>query len=321
MNPARNSQQGRTFGYVLALVFVVLSAGRDVGGYIALLSAPVEILLLTTFVPTLVITSVVGISRGGGVKAFRWRTVAWDVLALNVTTAASWFATFEALSKIFPVTMATLTVGAIPAWTLVLDFLLRRRPPSALDVFAVLTIGFGVAVSIAGEPGGNSARLTSGIWMSLIASFFAAANNVFARRLNDRGMDAYAIFGTRFWLVVALTSVWVTLMRPHFPVRMTEWSVLIVLGLFGVACPLISLQMSIERIGPRLVGYLIALIPVVVVVIQWGVALGLRITGPSFLSSVGALVVCSGIAMGALASSRRNALTLSTAQEPIRMTR
>ncbi len=300
-------------GYSLAMVFVLLSAARDVAAWFALqqhwenpLSLwPVHVVVLVSFVATAAIASVWSfLSSRDSVSPYKHRNLI-DTVLLNVTTMISWAFTFLALERVLPATLAGITVGLLPLFTLLLAVVWQGQGESkSRDYVAAVVVLVGVLglswqqLSVSG--GRTDTSIWIGILLSVIASAFAAGNNVLAKRLNNRGVTAAAVFGSRFWLLVLVASGWAALSsQTKFPNDPGGWGLLIALGVLGVAAPIMCLQLSIEKIGPKLVGFLIASIPVAVLLVQDGVQLVEDLGIPlSFWEAAGILVISVGVYVG-----------------------
>lgn len=299
--PAGTSSSKRS-GYILAGVFVLLSAARDLWGYLTLLGAPVHATLFASFAATVLIAQLWNRLHGEGRTLIKGSPgLLKDTVLLNITTLISWIATFEGLARLLPTTLAAITVGGIPLSTLLLDRFLRRKAISMRSFANAALIISGMLVMSWRElgldaPGHTRMSIGIGIGFSAVAAVFAAANNVFAKRINDRGFTGTEVFASRFWLLLGICVVWCIVGRSTLPSGTMQWLRLTSLGVVGIALPVICLQMSIERIGPRIVGFLIAAIPVLVAIAEIVLRRYLDRTGTvSILLGVGVILVVSGI--------------------------
>jgi drug/metabolite transporter (DMT)-like permease len=257
-------------GYALAGVFVFLSAGRDLFGYLTLLRAPVHATIFASFAATVIVAQSWNYIRPNKAnQSANASGLIKDTIFLNLTTLVSWVSTFEGLARLLPTTLAAITVGGIPISTLLLDYLLRGKRASLRSMVDAIVIIAGMIVMSWREfnletPSHSHESIVIGIGFSLLAAAFAAANNVFAKRINERGFTGTQVFASRFWLLLAACVVWCILDYRTLPRSGVEWVQLTCLGALGIALPVICLQLSIERIGPKIVGFVIATIPVLV---------------------------------------------------------
>jgi hypothetical protein len=108
-----------------------------------------------------------------------------------------------------------------------------------------------------------------GVLLALISCFFAAANNWLVGRLRTRKFGPVPVFATRFWMLLAVALALGLYDRfgnvPNVP---GDWLFATLVGLLGVAAPLLCLQASIYRLGPSVPTPLIAFHPACVRVLQ-----------------------------------------------------
>lgn len=293
-------------GFLMALGFVALSAGRDVlavqvardpdipfyfdlaiGFFPAALLAASSVLAVPSFRPT---------PKEGG-HALRY------VALINVTSLVNWLLYFVSLSKIGAVLFAAIVVGCMPISLLVLmrfgGRLIRRQ-----DLLAALLVLGGVGVLSADQLHGLPTAAgvgdqVLGIALALLTSFSSAANNLLVGRLKGCGYGTVAIFAVRFWLLLAVAALLgATVLFSDLPRDPAVWAGLSLFGLVGVALPLLSLQGAIVRLGPERPTLMIALHPLTVFLLQLlGWWLGSQ-QFPGWWGVVGLPLVTLGIAWG-----------------------
>lgn len=288
-------------GYLAASLFILLSAARDVWGFVILKQWPVQLVVFGSFVFTTLVANLYLFFKKNREHPYK-KSLFMDLFFINLTTAISWIATFIGMAKILPAALASLVVGFLPIATLLLDRFLRGNAitKKALLGAGIVFVGI-IFVSWSEVTAGHSLDKTQafiGILACLLASAFAAGNNVFAKRLNDAGVGATAVFGARFWLLLVIAGLWVLVANVTPPTdSQHSWRSIYLLGIFGVAVPIYFLHIAIEKVGPKIVGFLIASIPVVVLVIQYASGVHTKIEIPGM---VGVILVCLGIVQGSL---------------------
>src|SRR5687768_14536289 len=103
--------RGAVAGYLLALAFVGLSAGRDVQA--SRLRDPAHLILLLAFLPTALPAAAWAAARSAGGGPWTAPAVRAVVL-LNLTTLANWVAYIDSIRRIGPVVFAGIVVGLMP---------------------------------------------------------------------------------------------------------------------------------------------------------------------------------------------------------------
>jgi drug/metabolite transporter (DMT)-like permease len=301
-------------GYFAGFGFITLSAARDVWGFVILKQWPVALMVLISFSCAALIANLYSLTQKKKQNPYQ-QPYLKNLIALNITSAISWILVFTSMSKILPVTLASLVTGFLPICTLVLDRLLRGQKIKSQAITGSLIIITGIVCVSWNEFATNLTQsvseMISGIGMALIASTFVASNNIFTKRLNDQKLGATTVFASRFWLIILITLLWVMIADISIPESTTHSSFSIaLLGILGIAFPVFCLHIAIERIGPQTMGFLISSAPIIVFLIQYFSGVHRKIDPIGIL---GIILVVTGIMLG----TKRRLKTVARASESV----
>ena len=243
-------------GYVLICGYVLLSAIFNVWGFKLVRSQPLPLLLVCTFAPVVLLMLAINFRKLSG--GFRTAPGTMKhLLQLNLVTAFTWIGAFLALSKLFPAAFSTLAYGLLPLATLPYERFARGKSFRAPEIVGGLLVLFGLAFTIVNELTGS--LVVTSIWFGVGAAFFvsisSAAVNVLIKILQDKGMAAGSIFGNRFWLVLAISLIWIIVGNSNQQVSLGALVQMMGLGLIGMALPIYMLQEAIHDVGPTRVGF------------------------------------------------------------------
>jgi drug/metabolite transporter (DMT)-like permease len=299
-------------GYALALSFVILSAARDVTLKTAQavettfrsLSGHVTLLICFSATASLAIlwSRVVREPSTSPYRRETWR----DLLLLNVTTALGWITFFHGLASIQLLIFSSILIGFMPISLLIIRRVSDRMVLTRRHLIGSAIILVGVClVSVDTLRAALNERsllcFAGAVIVSVVASWFAAANNVLSARLNAKGVKAPAVFGSRFWLLLFIALVW-TLFDPPSTAAMegwVVWTVPISVGLLGIAAPIMCLQTSIDKIGATIVTFLIASHPIAVLILQLALKPIFSLNGPlDWVIILGAVFVTGAVILG-----------------------
>lgn len=191
-----------------------------------------------------------------------WRVV----LLLNITTAAAWLSYFEALRIGQPAAVNLAFSGVAPvAVTLFGMAGMRSTDEYRSGVLAhfvhLALVGTVAALSIVADP--------IAIALAGFAGISITAETILAKRLNDKGVTALAIVGTRFLLVTAIAAV----MLGHSPAPFAGMSVSDIAWQAGIflailILPIYLVQAGIALTSPMVAGVICALGPVATLGLQ-----------------------------------------------------
>jgi drug/metabolite transporter (DMT)-like permease len=285
-------------GYLLAFLFVGLSAGRDVQA--SRLHDPAYLILLLAFLPTAVPAAVWAAARPAAPAAWSSRAVLAVVL-LNLTTMGNWLAYIDSIRRIGPVIFAGIVVGLMPTMMLVLEVVFARRLAKFRDAAAAFAVLTGVLLVATHNRAGSSTEASAfvGPLVAVFTSFTAAATNFLVRQLQGYQVGAVATFGLRFWGLILVSVVMGLVESERPPAAGRDWLALVLFGVLGIAVPLFCLQSSIRHLGPATPTLLFTLHPACVLLLESATG-GYR---PVPLDWVGVALIGVGILTG-LASPR-----------------
>jgi drug/metabolite transporter (DMT)-like permease len=212
---------------------------------------------------------------------------------------------FLALQAANAVVVSAIVVGLMPIWMLALQCVFDRRVVSRQDVLAAAVVAGSIGLLALDDlrtvP--TTAPVEShpaGLALAVMASLFAATNNWLVGRLKSVKVGPLAAFAGRFWLLLAAAGVWALTDRgAGFPADEGDWAFAILIGLFGVAVPVLALHGAIARLGPARPTLFIAFHPAVVQILQ---LIGFLVSGapapPTWIGWAGLVGVTVGICWG-----------------------
>lgn len=205
---------------------------------------------------------VVAMPRQLGLLARGWRTV----LLLNATTAAAWLSYFEALRITQPAAVNLAFCGIAPITVTVFARLGLRsgaeytkgRAEHALHLGLLGTL---VALTFVAEP--------IGIALAAFAGIAITAETILAKRMNESGVSALAIVGTRFLLVTAIAASMLTeIERPYAGMDAAALSMQAAIFLVILIGPIYLAQAGVALTSPMVAGVVCALGPVATLGLQ-----------------------------------------------------
>lgn len=210
-----NGRSQAEIGAGCIAVFVVSSAFRDVYLGDVFQSISVFIVLLVAF----------GIATVAGLAVARARgeTLAFiaaargDVVAMNLGTAGAWICYFLALKWLDPSIVSTLFAGIGPFAVIALGACglpIAAPPPTTRaerllqfgTVGSLLALVFIVATGRSGFQSVVPLYALASAGLALLAGVLIVVGHLYAKRLNDSGVSASAILGTRFFGLLAMAS-------------------------------------------------------------------------------------------------------------------
>ena len=251
--------------------------------------------------------------RTGAATALRpLRTQRYDVIAINVTTAASWLGLFYALKYLEPAVVNVVSLAVGPVFTVVFGPLLRRGSSvlttevvasvGIIGLIGVLTWGSITGRSGVGELSTQDAVL--GVGLTLVCGLGTAANVIYSKRLSDAGLTPRSVLALRFFLLIALA--WAGLATVDEPGLAVAFVPSVAIAAVGVALPLYLIQVGIRHTEPITVSLLFTLSPLFAFLFQLPDR-RLSVSGLTLVGILGttALVVAGVVARGRVDARRR----------------
>ncbi len=212
-----------------------------------------------------------------GVSARKVAKAQWkQVVLLNISGLAGWTGFYYALKLIEPAIVTSLTSALGPIVTAIYFSLIRKERTFTRTEWGIFA-GLGLIISYLTVESylGFSAVQKIPVTQVLIGVFAAAvcgvanvANTVLGKSLNNAGLKSRQVIPLRFFLLILTgallcpTEQWSALSQP-----VVQLSVLVI-GLFGVAVPVLLFQIGIEKTNPFTVASVHATIPIFVLAAQ-----------------------------------------------------
>jgi drug/metabolite transporter (DMT)-like permease len=191
-----------------------------------------------------------------------WRTV----LLLNATTAAAWLSYFEALRLAQPAAVNLAFCGIAPIAVTLFAKLGLRSTGEHQIVRAALGVHIGLLATVAAL---FAVAAPLGIALAAIAGVAITAETILAKRMNESGVSALAIVGTRFVFVTAIAVGMLT--RTAHPYAGMDAAALALQAAIFLAIligPIYLAQAGIALTSPMVAGVICALGPVATLGLQ-----------------------------------------------------
>ncbi len=206
--------------------------------------------------------------RRQGPAPFRWKEVAPDLLAINLTTAGSWLGFFGALKFVEPAVVSALANAVGPLLTLFIttavlksERLSRHEIVAALGVLACMLMMVGTLYAGKGALGEMApGQVFLGVAMSLLCGLSMVLNTIVSKRLNNRGVEPHAIMKFRFVLIV-LVAYAVAGRDQTVATLQAHGGALLLVAFVGNLVPLYVLQVGISKVPPLVVSFALVLAP------------------------------------------------------------
>lgn len=288
-------------GIIAISMYVILSALFSIWGFGLTQNWPLPVLLLCSFLPTIFFIFLWNkfISKNTNLALnITFRRETWvDWFWMNLMTMFCWVCTFVALSKLLPSSFSAFSYGLIPLFTIPINTFLRDEKIKRKDIFAAILIFFGLYLighfEFMHRLSEGYYAITLGILSSIIVALAGAASMVYGRKLNDKGIQSRTVFQHRFWMVIFAGLVWSMISQPSLPnITFVNTIQMLLLGIIGIAVPLLCMQFAVLKKGPVLASFSLGLVPVSVLILQYLTGLYTEI---NFLMTSGISLVCAGI--------------------------
>ncbi len=242
-----------------------------------------------------------------------------DLVAINITTALTWMATFYALDYLEPAIVNVIGLALGPVITVFAGRLLRRHSmvmatEVVVSVGICALLGALVWVSFSGRSGLGAVTTTDavlGLVFTLACAVGSAVNIIYMKRLSDAGCDPGSVLAVRFFLMAAVAWVLVAFERnADLPAAFLPG---VVVAIIGVGLPIYVLQIGIRHTEPITTSLLISLSPLFALTLQ--LADG-RLEF-SFFTLGGVIGVVALVVVGAAVRHRRDSSRLSGSALPV----
>lgn len=288
------------------LAYAALTAAMDVYGGNRLQTITPESLAAVSFTFTAAFFIGSEALRNGSASFRMMREHGYDVIAINITTAVTWLATFYALQNLEPAVVNVVGLGLIPVCTVFAGPLLRRGSSVlGMEVAAALGICAFMAILVwgtfAGRTGIGEIRAEHAAWgliAAVICALGSAGNIIYMKRLSDAGQSPQAVLAVRFgftivigWLLMGLGS------RSDLAEAVVPGAIVAVIG---VGLPIYVLQRGIKHTEPIIASLFVSLSPLFAFMMQ---LLDGRLH-PSTLTILGIVGIVSFAAVGTIARGR-----------------
>jgi drug/metabolite transporter (DMT)-like permease len=265
-HPPKSSQ---TIGVVLVLVWVALSASKDV--YLGHLVQDIDpiLMLVVCIAITLVVFNATQVPDLGSYTG-ALRANALDVFWLNLFTAVAWGSFFAALRFLEAAVAESFVVAVDPLATICLARALRRESlvlPSELAaswgmLAAAAFLGVGVWYGHSSVGALSPSDATFGIGCVLLCGVANGGITVVSKRLADRKVTTSQVMASRFFLLLAGCLVFLVIRAPAIGPLFDEAGGVLLIGVFGVIAPMFVVQKAIERTEPITVVLVGSIVPV-----------------------------------------------------------
>ena len=201
------------------------------------------------------------------------------LLAINLTATLSWLGFLTSVQLIEPAVAYTIGSGAMPVTAFILYRLgitggeaLRNRTEAA----GILIIAVSVTLLGIFTVAGLSGFTRGGVAMAWIGVLLAAGEGalftwllVLCARLDRRGVGPNVVFGLRFPLYVLVAGAMAAMGVDQKEVlALSEWGVIVILGLALIVPPLYALQRAVAQISTLTISAITALGPFTIFVLQ-----------------------------------------------------
>ena len=207
-----------------------------------------------------------------GVAKKHWRSI----LGLNISALAGWTGFYFALKLIEPAIVTSLTSALGPIITAIYYSGVKRErlfTRTEWTIFAglFLIIAYLTVESYLGYSAVRKIpvdKVAVGILAALICGIANVANTILGKSLNNAGLKSRQVIPLRFFLLIFVglwlcpSDQWSAISQPSI-----QFS-LFVIGLLGVAVPVLLFQIGIEKTNPFTVASVHATIPIFVLAAQ-----------------------------------------------------
>ncbi len=263
-------------GILLALIYNVLTAAKGVFLGSLLQGADTILVVFCTFLIVAIFFNGLQKFRPKEKKEANRKSAGLDLLMVNVLTASAWMTFYLAVKNLEPAVATALANCLGPVITLIMAYRLQTgAKPMLLEIVASLGVVASMTVLVGitwfGKTGistFSNDRIFWGLTMALVCGVSMAFNNLFSKRLNQKGWDAKEILASRFYILLGMSLLllnWETISWLQAPMHLLE---LLGISVMGVIIPLFAFQKSLQKLEPIFVSLVLATAPLMTFMIQ-----------------------------------------------------
>ena len=202
-----------------------------------------------------------------------WRVV----IGLNVSAVLGWGSYFFALKLIEPAIVVSFTQGAGPVITaLYYLFWCKDHRTTKIEWYThaatTVILGFLVLISYLGlsAVGSISARtVLIGTLAAITCGITNVMNTVLTKTLSDEGLKPRQIIPARFYLLIITGAFFTSGSMWHSLVQIEVISSIAMIAMFGVALPVLLVQVGIQKTNPVSTALTMAALPIFMLACQF----------------------------------------------------
>lgn len=275
MVTASAARRSHTIGVLLVLVWVVLTASKDV--YLGHLVQGLDstVLLAGCVAIAVVFFNVTQLADRAAYARVYADNLA-DVLWLNLFTAAAWASFFASLRFLEAAVAESFVVAVDPLATLILARALRAESPvlpselaaSWVMLGAAAFLGVGVWYGHSSVGAIGPADTMFAIALVVVCGIANGGITVTSKRLADRGVTASQVMASRFFFLLVGCLAYVLVRGLDLGVLVDHAGAVVVIAVLGMIVPMFVLQKAIERAEPMTVVLVGSTLPVVAFAVQ-----------------------------------------------------
>ena len=198
-----------------------------------------------------------------------------DVLYFNLSTFGSWFFIIYPLKYIEPSLVVSINVSLAPIFTfLILPFLYHSDSHKGSKLYCVIFFTLFIYMTLIIFFNMSSLKVVSYRVVSLsivfiaIGAFSLAANNIYAKRLSEKGFDPLENVAVRFFILIVLSAMISKLCHQSFFVDKEHIGNIFFVSFIYAIIPLYLIQISIKILSPMILSTGFALMPLTTFIVQ-----------------------------------------------------
>ncbi|KUM03158.1 hypothetical protein AWB61_02095 [Chromobacterium sp. F49] len=207
-------------------------------------------------------------------RRIREKRVQGPVLAINLSSFASWGLMIYPLTYLQPTLVATMILGINPlATALITRLFLKQRSPDKLVVTSLALFAVIVFLSYRSWQGENSIpgtphqQIALSLLCCVLSGIATSVNNILTKRIMSNAFGIIDVMCMRFYFTILISGV--IGFSSHQVALNQDLAVSILqTTLVFVVVPLILLQIALKKLDPLRVAIISPLMPVLVVLMQ-----------------------------------------------------